>query len=52
MIEHILRHLGLWKNCIQVRTARDPPAETFVEPWLDDPFPDYDNEPVMMYADD
>ena len=52
VIEHILRHLGLWKNCIQVRTARDPPAETFVEPWLDDPFPDYDNEPVMMYADD
>ena len=22
------------------------------EPWLDDPFPDYDTEPVMMYAND
>jgi hypothetical protein len=25
-------------------------AERVIEPWLDDPFPDYDTEPVMMYA--
>ncbi|MFC1461115.1 hypothetical protein ACFLQR_01175 [Verrucomicrobiota bacterium] len=25
-------------------------TEWVVEPWLDDPFPDYDTEPVMMYA--
>jgi len=23
------------------------PAEPVIEPWLDDPFPNYDNEPVF-----
>jgi len=23
------------------------PAEPVIEPWLDDPFPDYNNEPVF-----
>jgi hypothetical protein len=31
-------------------TGADPPPSTVVEPLLDDPFPDYDTEPVMMYA--
>jgi len=26
------------------------PAKRIIEPWLDEPFPDYDTEPVMMYA--
>ena len=32
--------------------ARAPPevAEWVIEPCYDDPFPDYDTEPVMMYA--
>ena len=58
VIERILPHLGMWEQCVRVRTARDPSAETFVQPWLacppepwrrrDDPFPYYDNEPVMI----
>ncbi|MEI6338530.1 MAG: hypothetical protein WCQ57_08110 [Verrucomicrobiota bacterium] len=45
----ILRHLGLWEAGVRVDAARDPPepAEPVIEPWHDDPFPDYDNEPVF-----
>jgi len=52
VIERILRHLGLWQQGVRVSPARAPPeiAEWVIEPWLDDPFPDYDTEPVMMYA--
>ena len=25
----------------------DPPGETILEPWLENPLPDYDTEPVM-----
>lgn len=25
-------------------------ADRVIEPWLDDPFPDYDTEPVLAYA--
>ena len=34
---------------VRVDAARDPPepAEPVIEPWLDDPFPDYDHEPVF-----
>lgn len=32
-------------TCDKVIGERD-----VIEPWLDDPFPDYDAEPVMMYA--
>jgi hypothetical protein len=48
----ILRHLGLWEQGVRVLTARAPPevAEWVIEPCSDDPFPDYDTEPVMMYA--
>jgi hypothetical protein len=55
----ILRHLGLWPACrdargagreegVRVHTGSDPPPATVVEPWHDDPFPDYDTEPVLF----
>ena len=49
VIERILRHLGLWEAGVRVDPARDPPepAEPVIEPWLDDTFPDYDQEPVF-----
>ncbi len=52
LIERILRHFGLWEQGVGVLPARAPPelADRVIEPWLDDPFPDYDVEPVMMYA--
>ena len=52
VIERILRHLGLWQQGVRVSPARAPPelVEGVIEPWLDDPFPDYDVEPVMAYA--
>jgi len=28
----------------------DPPQPTVIEPWLDDPLPDYDAEQVVAYA--
>ena len=50
VIERILRHLGLWEQGVRVTPATGPPPQTVIEPWLDDPFPDYDTEPVTMYA--
>ena len=52
VIERILRHLRLWEQGVRVLPARAPPelAVRVIEPWLDDPFPDYDTDPVMMYA--
>jgi len=52
VIERILRHMGLWEQGVRVLPARAPPevAEWVIEPCYDDPFPDYDTEPVMMYA--
>ena len=63
VIERILRHQGLWEQGVRVLPARAPPeiVERVIppwhigygeqaEPWLDDPFPDYDTEPVMAYA--
>ena len=49
VVERILRHLGLWEAGVRVDAARDPPEpdEPVIEPWLDDPFPNYDNEPVF-----
>ena len=49
VVERILRHLGLWDAGVRVDAARDPPEpdEPVIEPWLDDPFPNYDNEPVL-----
>jgi hypothetical protein len=50
VIERILRHLGLWQQGVRVTPTTGPPPQTVIEPWLDDPFPDYDTEPVMMHA--
>ena len=65
VIEHILRHLGLWEPSLRVVTARDPPGGLFVragsDPWLacppepwrrrdEDPFTDYEQEPVIMVS--
>jgi hypothetical protein len=52
VIERILRHLGLWDQGVHVAPARAPPeiVERVIELWLDDPFPDYDTEPVIFYA--
>ena len=46
----ILRHLGLWQEGVRVHCGIDPPGETTLDPWLDDPFPDYDTEPVMAFS--
>ena len=34
---------------VRVESARDPPEPVgpVIEPWLDDPFPNYDHEPVF-----
>jgi hypothetical protein len=53
VIERILRHLGLWEQGVRVSPSTGPPAEIVdrvIETFIDDPFPDYDTEPVMMYA--
>jgi hypothetical protein len=61
VIERILRHLGLWQQGVKVSPSTGPPAEIvhrIIEPWMDDPFRDYDTEPacrelvepVMAYA--
>ena len=54
VIERILRHLGLWEQGVRVTPSTGPPVsrERIVEPWLDDPFPDYDTEVVMKYANE
>ena len=55
VIKHMLRHLGLWEQGVRVAApARAPPeiVDRVIEPWLDDPFPDYDTEPVVVYAND
>ena len=45
-----LHHLGLWQRGCACIAATDPPSETTLDPWLDDPFPDYDTEPVMAFS--
>ena len=53
VIERILRHLGLWEQGVRVSPSTGPPGEIVervIEPCYDDPFPDYDTEPVMIYA--
>ena len=50
VIERILHHLGLWQEEVRVHCGSDPPGETTLDPWLDDPFPDYDAEPVMALS--
>ena len=55
VIEKILKCLGLWQEGVRVdpqrQTGTDPPPGDWVyEPVDQDPFPDYDNEPVLFYA--
>jgi hypothetical protein len=56
VIERILRHLGLWEQGVRVIPTTGPPVpapgERQVEPWLNDPFPDYDTEQDLRYADE
>ncbi len=56
LIERILRHLGLWAQGVRVSPTTGPPShlpgERISEPWLDDPSPDYDADPVMACAND
>lgn len=55
-----LRHLKLWPEqtapaCLSRAPPSIPPpdgGERVMEPFFDDPFPDYDTEPVMAYAND
>ena len=53
VIERILRHLGLWVQGVRVFPARAPPEpdEWVIEPCYDDPFPDYDTEPVYLSSE-
>ena len=37
--ERILRRLGLWQEGVCVHSGTDPPGETTLDPWLDDPLP-------------
>ena len=37
---------GSWQEGVRVHSGTDPRGETTLDPWLDDPFPDYDTEPV------
>jgi len=52
VIERILRHLGLWSQGVRISPARAPPeiVDRVIEPWLDDPFPDYESEPPVVSA--
>jgi hypothetical protein len=56
VIERMLRHLGLWEPGVRVCRSTGPPeaapGERAVDPWAEDPFPDYDTEPVMAYANE
>jgi hypothetical protein len=38
------------KRGLRVHSGTDPPGETTLDPWLDDPFPDYDTEPVVAFS--
>jgi hypothetical protein len=51
IIERIVRHVGLWLNEIRnhgvrIASSTGPPVGEsvagIIEPWLDDPMPDYD----------
>jgi hypothetical protein len=35
---------------VRVHSGTDLPGETTLDPWLDDPFPDYGTEPVMAFC--
>jgi hypothetical protein len=41
---------GSGKRGVRVHSGIDPPGETTLDPWLDDPFPDYETEPVVAFS--
>ena len=41
---------GSGKRGCACNGGTDPPGETTLDPWLDDPFPDYDTEPVVAFS--
>jgi hypothetical protein len=41
---------GSGKRGVRVHSGTDLPGETTLDPWLDDPFPDYGTEPVMAFC--
>jgi hypothetical protein len=44
------RHFGFDKRRVRVHCGTDPQGETTFDPWLDDPFPDYDTDQVMAFS--
>jgi hypothetical protein len=55
VIEKMLKCLGLWQQGVRVdpnsHSGTDPPGGAWVyEPWEQDPFPNYDTDPVLFYA--
>jgi hypothetical protein len=55
VIEKMLKCLGFWEQGVRVEpnhhSGTDPPNGDWVyEPIDQDPFPDYDTEPVLFYA--
>ena len=56
VIIKILKCLGLWQEGVRAdpnpHSGTDPPSGDWVyEPVEQDPFPDYDSEPVLFYAE-
>jgi hypothetical protein len=39
-----------WQELVRVHSGSDRPGETVLDPWLDDPFPDYDTEPIVAFS--
>ena len=50
VFKRILRHFGPWQQGVRVHSGTDPPGETTLDPWLDNPFLDYDAEPVVAFS--
>lgn len=51
VLDKLLRHLGLWQQCMCATWSRAPPRKaTVIELWPDYPFPDYDIDLVIVWA--
>jgi hypothetical protein len=37
-------------SCAIAGSGADSRSETTLDPWFDDPFPDYDTEPVVAFS--
>lgn len=49
----VLRHLGLWQQGVRVSPTTGLPesVDRVIEFCFDDPFPDYDTEPVNLSSE-